>query len=123
MTPEAPKGGKSLAIEKQADPRAWATQIVLPSIAVKMETTYKVSLWMKATKPGPVALAFGQKAAPYDNCGLMQTFAVTKDWAQYSVPFRVKGKGCEATNNRLMIQAGQIGGKLWIANFKLTATR
>jgi hypothetical protein len=49
----------------------------------------------------------------------MQTFTVTKDWAEYAFPFRVAGNRCEPANNRMSIEAGQIGGKLWIANFSM----
>ena len=116
---EAPKGGNSVLIEKQADPRPWATQVILPSIGVKVGETYKVSIWMKAQKPGPVSIAFDQRTQPYGPCGLLHTFTVSKDWAEYAVPVRVTGKGCDVANNRLSIEAGQIGGKLWMANFSV----
>jgi len=116
---EAPHGGNSVVLERKADPRAWATQIILPSLGVQLGQTYKVSLWMKTQKPGPVSIAFGQKTAPYKSCGLWHTFPVTGNWAEYTVAFRVTGDGCDATNNRLSIQAGQIDGQLWLANFSV----
>ena len=116
---EAPKGGNSVLVEKQADPRPWATQVILHSIGVKVGEKYKMSVWMKSQNPGPVSILFGQMSAPYQSCGLMQTFTVTKDWAEYAFPFRVAGNRCEPANNRMSIEAGQIGGKLWIANFSM----
>src|SRR5205807_171299 len=56
---EAPRGGSSVLIERKADPRTWATQIILPSLDVQVGQTYKVSLWMKTQKPGSVSIAFG----------------------------------------------------------------
>jgi len=116
---EAPKGGNSVLIEKQADPRPWATQVILPTIGVKVGEKYKMSVWMKSQTPGPVSILFGQMTAPYQSCGLMQTFTVTKDWAEYAFPFRVAGNRCGPVNNRMSIEAGQIDGKLWIANFSM----
>lgn len=120
---EAPKGGNSLLIEKHADPRSWATQVVLPDIQVKDRESYKVSAWMKTENPGLIWIGFGQRSAPYGPCGLAHVFWVSKVWTEYAAPFRVTGAGCDATNNRLSIQVGQIGGKLWIADFSLTSSR
>ena len=120
---EAPKGGRSVLIQKAADPRAWATQMILPSIAMKVGNSYTVALWMKAEMPGPVSITFGQSTEPYQSCGLSHTFQVTDSWAEYKAPFRVSGSRCEPANNRLSIQVGQIGGKLWIAGLSMTAAR
>jgi len=118
---EAPKGGNSFLVKKQADPRSWSTMLVLPAVNVKERVTYKISTWMKAQNPGPVTIGFDQRTAPYGNCGLSHTFMVTNDWAEYAIPFRVTGDGCDAANNRLTIAAGQIRGELWVANFSVVA--
>ncbi len=119
----APKGGNSVLIEKQADPHPWTTMIVMPHINVKDGRPYKVSLWMKAENPGPVSLGFEQSTDPYRTCGFFTAFTVTTSWAEYAIPFRVTGNRCEADNNRVSIGTGQIGGKLWIANFSMIPTR
>jgi hypothetical protein len=54
----APKGGNSVLVEKQADAHPWATQMLMPSVAVEVGKTYVVSVWMKAMNPGPVSLGF-----------------------------------------------------------------
>ncbi len=123
IEPKAPKGGNSLLIQKHADPRHWAAQLFLPGIKMQEGGTYRVSAWMKAENPGSVAIAFGQKSAPFRTCGLDHVFSVSKNWTELTVPFRVTGQGCDASNNRLLIEVGQIDGKVWIANFSLAQSR
>lgn len=41
-----------MLVEKQADAHPWATQMLMPSVAVEVGKTYVVSVWMKAMNPG-----------------------------------------------------------------------
>ena len=50
---------------------------------------------------------------------MAESLRVKEGWAEYTARFRVTGQNCEAGNNRLVIQAGKISGKLWIANLLL----
>src|SRR5207244_11396967 len=100
----------SLVVEsKQADPRAWMTQLELPRLAVEEDARYVVSLFLKAEIPGPVSISFMQSTDPYRSCGLSHTVPVTSSWTAFAMPFRVAGTRCGATNNRLPIQTGSIG--------------
>jgi hypothetical protein len=123
IQPGAPQGGNSLVIEKRADPRAWPVQVMLAGIKTQPGSTYKVSVWMKAENPGPAVIAYGQSRPPYGTCGLEQRFAVSRDWTEFTARFKPYVEGCDTFQNRLSIEAGEIGGKLWIANFSMVRVR
>jgi len=120
VEPGGPGGSNSLIIQNsQADSRPWATQLDLPEIEVETGARYVVSVFLKAEVPGSVTINFTQRTAPYQDCGLFQTVAVTKDWTEVTLPFRVSSENCGAKKNRLAIWTGTLAGKLWIANVSL----
>jgi hypothetical protein len=121
---ETPTAGKSLVIGNlKGDSRAWAVQLFLRKIALESETAYSLTVWMKAEHPGSVSVGLGQSTSPFAACGLDRSVAVTEKWTRYDLRFQMSGQHCEAANNRLYFGAGQIRGKLWIADFSLSAAR
>jgi hypothetical protein len=121
ITAEGPGGAHSLVItKKQADQESWRTQIYLPSIQIKTGQRYRVSVWLKAQKPATVGVAFEQRTDPYHICGLDRRVTVSPQWTQYSFPFEAEGERCEAENNRLAIEAGNVSGKVWISKLAFT---
>jgi hypothetical protein len=119
-----PSGSDALVVRSaEADTRSWATQLDLPQIAVEPRHKYVLSLFLKAEVAGPVSISFTQRTAPYQDCGLFQTVAVTTDWSAFTLPFRVTGMDCGSKNNRLSIGTGRIAGKLSIAKVSLERAR
>ena len=99
---------------------AWKTQIWIPGIKTKNGALYTVSTWLKAENPSTVGLEFGRRVAPNRLCGLSKMVSVPTVWTKFTVMFRAEGEGCGPEYNRFAIQAGEVFGKLWIANFSLT---
>ena len=120
ITTDGPAGKNSLVIEKQADKNPWETMLYVPRIKTDPGAKYRLSLWLKAESPSKVWLTFGQRTEPYHDCGLDQVVEVSPAWKEVALPFQVKGEGCGADNNRLLIQIGKITGRLWLSQLLLT---
>jgi hypothetical protein len=96
------------------------TMVCLPGIRTEDGGKYTVSVWLKAEFAAQIGLEFGQRTDPHDNCGLFQLVDAGTDWKQVKAHFKASGRNCGADNNRFMIQAGRVLGKLWISGFTLT---
>jgi hypothetical protein len=117
---EGPSGNAAFVVERNlpsAD--AWKTMIWLPGIRTQQGGGYKASIWLKAEFPVSIGLEFGQRNAPYANCGIFQWVDVAPAWKQFTVRFRATHAACGPENNRFSIHAGRVLGKLWIADFSL----
>ncbi len=124
VSPDGPDGTNALLVERPvADKENWKTQIYLPRIKIKEGGQYAVSLRVKAENPALVWLAFIQASPPYQSCGLAQAMQAGQTWKKYTLQFRAGQQNCGADNNWLVIQAGLIHGKLWIADVSLTEAR
>lgn len=117
---EGPSGSAAFVVERNLpSAEAWKTMIWLPGIRTQQGAGYKASIWMKAEYPVDIGLEFGQRTAPYTNCGLFQWVNVTPDWKQFTVRFKAMHAACGPDNNRFSIHSGRVFGKLWIADFSL----
>jgi len=120
LSPDGPPGSASMTIQRpDQDTRSYATQVFLRKLNLQPGVRYRVSARMKAENSGAVTFGLGQSVAPYKTCGLAATVQVTNVWKQYEADFSEIGEICNPLNNRLSIGAGQIRGKLWVADFSL----
>ena len=120
LSPDGPPGSASMTIQRpDQDTRSYATQVFLRKLNLQPGVPYRVSARMKAENPGAVAFGLGQSVPPFKDCGLASRFQVTNVWKQYEADFSEAGEVCNPLNNRLSIQAGQIRGKLWVADFSI----
>ena len=118
---DGPSGKSALIVERPLNSHyAWMTMVCLPGIRTEDGGKYTVSVWLKAEFAAQIGLEFGQRTDPHDNCGLFQLVDAGTDWKQVKAHFKASGRNCGADNNRFMIQAGRVLGKLWISGFTLT---
>jgi hypothetical protein len=82
-----------------------------------------VSLRVKAENPALIWLALMQATPPHQGCGLLENMWAGKNWQKYAFEFNASGQNCGAENNWLVMQAGLIKGKLWIADVSLNQSR
>ncbi len=120
LSQEGPPGSASMIVQRpDKDQRDWATQVYLRNLNLQPGVRYRVTARMKAENPGAVTFGFGQSDAPYKECGPSRTFQITNVWTQYETELSESGDACNALNNRLSVRAGQIRGKLWVADFSI----
>jgi hypothetical protein len=121
VTSEGPEAAPSLMLERRnpPDPDAEATAVSFSGVNIESGAGYRLSLWLKAEHPALVRVRFGQKASPFNLCGLDQPIDASPQWREVSVWFQARGEGCGPDENRLSIEAGQVSGKLWLAGVAL----
>lgn len=95
------------------------TQVYLPAIDTEAGASYDVSVRLRAEGIAEAWLSFEQRYAPYGPCGLWQPVALSSEWTTVTARFTAEGPGCGHDMNRLTIVAGNVSGRLWIADVSL----
>jgi hypothetical protein len=86
--PGGPQGSRLLRIQVERKGEVpWRPQISHPGIAVKKGTPYTLSGWVRASKPGNIAVNCMMAHEPWENLGLYTDVSVGPEWKQFRFTF------------------------------------
>ncbi len=86
--PGGPQGSRLLRIQVERKGEVpWRPQISHPGIAVKKGAPYTLSGWVRAVKPGSIAVNCMMAHEPWENLGLYTDVSVGPEWKQFRFTF------------------------------------
>jgi hypothetical protein len=120
QTGQVGDSARNLVLDKPGrETESWKTQITLPHIEIPPNAQYRVTIRLKAEHSAPVWLTLQQGNPSGKGCGFSEALPVTTVWSDFDVIYRAK-EDCAEAENRLVLEAGKIVGRLWIANLRFT---
>ena len=121
LTGDVADGTRLLVLDKPGrETESWKTRIMLSRIAIPRDKQYRVTIRLKAEISAPVWLTLQPGDSPAKGCGFSEELPVTTIWSSFEADYQPKGD-CPETENRLLLEAGKITGRMWIANLRFTA--